>query len=142
MIHCWGALCNIFRASQIVELLEGGAGHRRFDGKSSVNRHFNIYKTASWMVLHGSSTRVCSHLVRILNFDLDQQAGFVSKRGIFHMIYPNSWPQTFINHDQQDLFFRDPKAFSMGFPSHFPRFSQKVFRKIFPHGSPHGWCKH
>ena len=33
-------------------------------------RHFNIYKTASWMVLHGSSTRFCSHLVRILNFDL------------------------------------------------------------------------
>ena len=44
--------------------------YRRFDGKSSLNRHFNIYKTASWMVLHGSSTRFCSHLVRILNFDL------------------------------------------------------------------------
>ena len=27
MIHCRGALCNIFRPSQIVEVLEGGAGH-------------------------------------------------------------------------------------------------------------------
>ena len=136
-------------------------------------RHFNIYKTASWMVLHGSSTRFCSHLVRILNFDLwlhlnvgpvgqdlarilplSQRGSkswdhptfrwmicylswnvgtlkscftlpkeghisrcdminrrVLSQKGGFNMIYPNSWPKTFINHDKHDLFFWDPGAF-------------------------------